>query len=106
MAPPPHVTKLQRATITFLYLYFSTALHIITQGYLFSNPALYSSSWFQIIQFSRVAVIGVITIKAHGFATSETGLDPFINGLLGGGSSYLAYWIQTHVAFNIKSWKS
>jgi hypothetical protein len=92
--PPPRVSNLQHRTITLLCFYFTLTLNILAQE-VFVIPALRPHSYILVGAVIGMPV-GVLAVKAHGWATSEEGLEPLINLLLGS-SGILAFLIRSYV---------
>ncbi|KAE9376468.1 hypothetical protein N431DRAFT_181068 [Stipitochalara longipes BDJ] len=83
--PPaaPRVSNLQRRTVTMLCFYFTFTFNLLSQEIIFNvhTPNKHDYSW---LVSSLVGMfVGVLACQAHGWATSEEGLDPFINLLSG-----------------------
>jgi hypothetical protein len=93
--PPPRVSNLQRRTITLPCFYFTLTLNVVAQEIFFVIPALRPHSYILVSAVIGM-LVGVLAVKLHGWATSEEGLDPLINLLLGS-SGILVFLIRNYV---------
>jgi hypothetical protein len=99
---PPRVSNLQRRTITLLCFYFALTLNILVQEIFFAFSALRPHNY--ILASGALGIpISILSVKAHGWSTSEEGLNPFINLLLGS-SGILALLFRSYMPANLKGW--